>query len=226
MDPTSRVSIHSEETSLLVHRAKISPGISLAHAKALAPGTAKYPITRVNVKALTIHAGIQSEILDNVVLGQLPKRIIIGFVDNAAYNGNALKTPLKFQTYNKNHFSLYVGGMKIPSKPIQPDFTKNNLYVDAYHSLFTGCGIHFLNEGNNIDRNDYAHGFCLFAFDLTPDLSAHCYLHWNLVKHGYSRIEVRLEEALEHTINCLVYAEYDKVLEIDGSKQVIADYSN
>lgn len=66
MDPTNQSYLHIEEATLLIRRARISPGILLAHAKALSQGTAKYPLTRVEVKTLTIHSGIQSETLDNV----------------------------------------------------------------------------------------------------------------------------------------------------------------
>jgi len=40
-------------------------------------------------------------------------------------------------------------------QPLQPDFTKEKLYTDAYHMLFSGTGIHFLNEGNSISRENY-----------------------------------------------------------------------
>ena len=61
--------------------------------------------------------------------------------------------------------------MQIPSRPLQPNFSKDEpLYVEAYHTLFSGTGIHFLNEGNSISKDDYANGYTLFAFDLTPDL--------------------------------------------------------
>ncbi|XP_018353060.1 PREDICTED: uncharacterized protein F54H12.2-like [Trachymyrmex septentrionalis] len=155
------------DASLLVRRAKISPGVLLAHARMLSKTTAKYPLTRVEVKTFTIHAGVVGESIDNAILGQLPKRIIVGFVDNKAFNGDRKLNP-----------------------PIQPNFSKNDpLYVEAYHTLFSGTGIHFLNEGNSISRDDYANGYTLFAFDLTPDLSANCAGHWNLVKHGSLRLE-------------------------------------
>ncbi|XP_033229715.1 uncharacterized protein F54H12.2-like [Belonocnema kinseyi] len=225
MDGTNGCSINIEEASLIVRRAKISSGILLAHAKALSHGTAKYPITRVEVKALSLHSSVHSETLDNIILGHMPKRIIIGFVDNIAFNGNGNKNPFNFQNYKINHLSLYVDGTQVRYKPLQPSFGDKKLYVEAYQTLFSGTGIHFLNEGNNIDRENYPAGNCLFAFDLTPDLSANCYSHWNLVKHGSLRIEVRFEDALTSTINCLVYAEYDNVLEIDSSRQIIVDFS-
>jgi len=63
------------------------------------------------------------------------------------------------------------------------------------------------------------HVHALFAFDFTPDLSANCG-HWNLVKHGSLRLEVRFEKALSMAINCIVYAEFDNVLEIDFVKSL------
>ncbi|XP_025163703.1 uncharacterized protein F54H12.2-like [Harpegnathos saltator] len=74
-------------------------------------------------------------------------------------------------------------------------------------------------------REDYPAGYTLFAFDLTPDLSANCEGQWNLMKHDSLRMEVRFERALTTTVNCLVYAEFESVLEIDSSHQVIVDYS-
>ncbi|XP_018359042.1 PREDICTED: uncharacterized protein F54H12.2-like [Trachymyrmex cornetzi] len=122
-----------------------------------------------------------------------------------------------------NFFSLYADGMQIPSRPLQSK--DEPLYVEAYHTIFSGTDIHFLNEGNSISRDNYANGYTLFAFDLTPDLSANCAGHWNLVEHGSLRLEVRFEKALSVIIKCIVYAEFDNVLEIDSSRQVIVDYS-
>lgn len=220
-------SVHILEATLLVRRAKLSPGVLIAHAKTLASTTAKYPLTRVEIKSFTMHSGILGDCLDNVILGQLPKRLIIGFVDNKSFNGDRKLNPFNFQNYSINYLSLYVDGTQIPSKPLQPKFgTSSPLFVDSYHTLYSGTGIHFSNEGNDIDRDDYPNGFCLFAFDLTPDMSAHCGTHWSLVRHGNIRIEVRFDKALTKTINCIVYAEFDNVLEIDSARQVIVDFNS
>ncbi|XP_016845094.1 uncharacterized protein F54H12.2-like [Nasonia vitripennis] len=79
-----------KEATLIVRRVKISPGVLLAHAQALSKTTSKYPITRVEVKSFTLHLGIFGDSIDNVIHGQLPKRIILGFVENKAFNGNRL----------------------------------------------------------------------------------------------------------------------------------------
>jgi len=121
----------------------------------LSKTTAKYLLMRVNVKTFTIHADLVGKSLDNVILGQLPKRIIVDFVDNKAFNGDRKLNPFNFKNYGINFFSLYANGMQIPSRPLQPNFSKDEpLYVEAYHTLFSGTGIHFLNEGNFISRDD------------------------------------------------------------------------
>jgi len=62
---------------------------------------------------------------------------------------------------------------------------------------------------------------------IQPNLSAE---HWNLVKHGSLRLEMRFEKDLSVTINCIVYAElasmpFDNVLKIDSLRQVIVNFS-
>jgi len=81
--------------------------------------------------------------------------------------------------------------MQIPSRPIQPNFSKDELlYFEAYHTLlFTGIDIHFLNESNSISRDDYANGYTIFAFDLTPNLSA----NWTLESRKTRKLTIRSE---------------------------------
>lgn len=90
--------------------------------------------------------------------------------------------------------------------------------------MFSGTGVNFLNEGNGISRDKYTKGYCLLAFDQIPDLSANSSGHWNLIRHGSVRLEVRFESYLAQTINCVVYAEFDNVIEIDKNRNVTVDY--
>ena len=172
-----------------------------------------------------MHTGILGDTLDNAVLRQLPKRIIIGFVDSNAFNGNRQLNPFNFQNFSVNYLSLYVDGVRVPSKPLQPR-SPVKIFVEAFlHTSFSGTGIHFSNEGISINCFTYSKGLFLTAFDLTPDMSAHTAFHWNLVRSGSICIEVRFDNALTSTINCIVYAECDNVLEIDSNRQIVTDFS-
>ena len=131
-----RFRINIKEATRIVRRVKIKPGILIAHANTLAKATAKYPITRVKVKTFMLHTGILPDTIDNAILGQLPKRIIIGFVDYRAFNGNRALNPFSFQHFDINYLSLYIDGIKIPSKSLQPHFTGNApTFIETFQTL-------------------------------------------------------------------------------------------
>ncbi len=213
------------EASLFVRRMKISPSIQLAHSRALEKGNAKYPIRRVLCKMMSVPAGNITLTQDHVFLGSLPNRIVIGCVDNTAFNGSYARNPFNFQHYNASSVAVHVDGEQIPSKPLRPIFQGPNLnYIRAYHTLFSGTNKMFEDQGNDISRYDYGNGYTLYAFDLTPDLT--CGGHFNLQKEGNLRLEMNFRQPLAQTINVIVYAEFENIIEIDRSRNIIFDYSS
>jgi hypothetical protein len=48
---------------------------------------------------------------------------------------------------------------------------------------------------------------------------------FQLIKQGNLRMEIHFAEALTATINVLMYAEFDNVIEFDRNRQVLFDYN-
>jgi len=167
------------DATLIMRRVKVSPGVLLAHSRCLSKTTAKYPITRVEIKNFNLQAGIMSTSLDNIFFGQLPKRIIVGFVDNRAFNGNRTLNPFNFEHINLSYLSLYVDGVQVPSKPLTPrqPANANRLSIECFQTLFTGTGVHFSDTGCGINRENYDQGYFLTCHDLTSDLTTSCASH-------------------------------------------------
>lgn len=212
------------DANLFVRKVKINPSILIAHARALNVTSAKYPITRVEIKSITISADVRSKSIDNLFLGQMPKRCVIGMVDSAAFNGSLNLNPYNFEHFDYNYLALYLDSVQIPAKPLTPDFA-NNQYTRSYYTLFEGTGVYFADTGNGISLNEYAEGYCLAAFDLTPDLSCN-EPHWNIIKSGSLRAEIRFEKPLPKTITLIIFAEFDNVIEVDKNRNIIIDYSS
>merc|ERR1712237_105307 len=124
------------------------------HINALNKTSAKYPIRRVETKVFSIPKGNLSANQENLFLGQLPKRVVIGLVENTAFSGDSSKNPFNFEHFSTDFLALYLDGNQIPSKPLQPDFD-NNLYTRSYVSLFTGTGLMSQDQGNHISWEDY-----------------------------------------------------------------------
>eukprot|EP00057_Strongylocentrotus_purpuratus_P015148 XP_011669622.1 PREDICTED: uncharacterized protein F54H12.2-like [Strongylocentrotus purpuratus] len=209
--------------SLHVRRVKLSPEAALLHAKTLETQTAKYPIRRSEVKTFSIPRGNLSFTRESLILGQLPKRLVIGCVSNTAFNGDFSKNPFNFHHYDLNFLALYADSEQIPWKPIRPNFSgPDPNFILAYQTLYSGINSMFHDKGNQITRTDYDKGYTLYAFDMTPDLSTgDCF---NLRKHGNVRLEMQFARALPETVNVMVYAEYESVIEIDRNRNVIVDF--
>ena len=78
---------------LFARKAVLSPTVQMAHIKALEKGTAKYPIRPVDGKVFSIPQGAMSHTHETLFFGTLPKRLVLWYIDNDAYNGEYSKNP-------------------------------------------------------------------------------------------------------------------------------------
>jgi len=209
--------------AIYARKIKLSPSVFLAHAKALETASAQYHLKRVVCKSIAIPRGLRDSQHEKIFTGNIPTRIIIGLVDNAAYNGSREHNPYLFHHYNLSEAGIFVDGqLENTMKPIEMSFA-NNRYIRAYSSLFSGTGKQFGDEGIDINRTEYSQGYTLLAWDMTADAAEND--HLNLIKNGSVRLSLKFSEALPHTVSCIVYAEFDSLLSIDKHRQVIVDFT-
>ena len=221
-DVTESFKVDILSAKLFVRKLKITPSLCLAHERFLQQKTAKYPITRVECKVIHLPQGQKSFTHDNLFLGQLPKRIVLGLVDNRAFNGDISLNPYNFQHCNLNYLAVHLDGQQVPWAPLLPSFSGSS-YIRAFHTQFTGGdGI----SSDTIGREQFVNGHALYCFDLTPDLSSSCGHHFSVTKSGNLRLELAFEVALSITGNVLVYSEFDNVIEIDKDRKVTRNYGH
>ena len=211
-----------KEVTLFVRKVKPNPAVQLAHVKALQHRTAKYPLRRVEVKSFIVPTGNRSITKENLFLGQLPTRMVVGVMENDAYNGVITKS-FNFKHNSINFMTIQRHGVQIPSKPLQPDFT-NDRFVRSYDRLFTQTGQYYRDTGNAISREQYKDGCALFAFDLTPQMDS-SEIDFELIKHGKICIEIHFATATARTLTVIVFAKHDNLLEIDQDRNVVFDYT-
>ena len=161
--------------------------------------------------------------IEKLFSGQLPSRLVIGFVANAAFNGTNNRNPFNFAHYNLMEISVYSDGQQqYGMKPLSTDFT-NSLYIRAFNTLFSGTGKVFKDEGNGISRTAFSQGNALYTFDLSLDLAEED--HYNLVKQGSIRLVPKFRQALPENVSVIAYAEFENLIEIDRNRNVIYDFS-
>ena len=212
-----------KEAFLTVRKVKVSPGILLGHTDALMKSPAKFPITRKECKVLAIPIGFQSFVKDNIFLGQLPRRLVIGMVHNTGFAGALNRNPYNFEHFGLNYIQLYTDGEPVQSKPLKLNIDSGK-YLDAYEGLSKSFDKFDGEKSSIIKREDWPKGYSLFSFDLTPDYDGDD--HYALIKHGNLRLEMNFATALSHTVNIIVYAEFDNIIEITSNRNIQFDYSS
>jgi hypothetical protein len=121
------------KATLRVRKCRVSSAVALAHVRVLEKANAKYSINRVEVKSFSIPSQSLDVTQENIFMGQLPTRVIIGLLDNDAYNGSYKKNPFNFKNYNLAKISLQLDAQEQPAKPIYCNF-EEGATIDGYMS--------------------------------------------------------------------------------------------
>jgi hypothetical protein len=206
---------------------KVNPNIVEAHERALLRTPAKYCLTRNEVKTLTIPSGSQSVHLDNVVYGLLPRRVIVGFVDNNAFNGDLTKDPFKFEHYSLCSLASFVDGVQYPTKAYTPDFEKN-MCTREYMGLLRAINQNTTDSLVSISKNAYINKGCtLYGFNYAPDMTDGMgdMTHTSLQKRGSLGFNVCFAKPLPNVVNAIFYMEFDTCIEIGKERQPILNYA-
>ena len=208
--------------SFFTYRIKASPELVQAHSKALMVSPMKYPITRTEVKYISVPAGLSDANLDNVIIGQLPRRVIFGMVKSEAFHGNTNKDPFQFDNFGVRYLSLNADGVHYPSKPYTPNFETND-YLREYYGLFQALNQNVTYSTVTLDRFQYKDGKTLFAFNLTPDLSSGGQ-HLNPIRRGALNLALKFDTPLQQAIVVIAFCEFDNLIQIARDRTVGTDY--
>ncbi|KAF4529787.1 hypothetical protein B566_EDAN018055 [Ephemera danica] len=212
------------DASLWIRKVKINPSILLAHANNLNHHTAKYPFKRVEMHNYTISSGSQYHTVENMFLGRIPTRVIIGLVSHKAFSGAHEKCAFNFQHFDMNYLTPFKNGEQMFSRPYAPVFDDSEYaYAMPYIQSFINTGNHLADDGYRISMEEWQKGYALFPFDLTPDLSAH-EQHWCIQEQGNLRLELGMKTALKEAVTIVVYAEFREVMEIDRTRECSLEY--
>ena len=87
-------------------------------------------------------------------------------------------------------------------------------------TLRSNLGAESFDKTFYISPAEFANFFCVFCFDLTPDLLAYDQSHISLLRQGAVQVNYRLSKPLSDSTNLFILAEFDSVFKIYGSGNV------
>ena len=220
---TTEFKIQFQEVILYVPRFTINPSVINGHAAGLKRQNAIYPLHHAEVTTYTIPKGQQSYTKDRLFPEGAPKLLMIAMVENDAFNGNIAKNPFYFQHFDLKKLALYRDGTSVPGRPFTPDFA-NGKILRSYMQLMRTFDYLNTDDTNGLTPDEFGNGYTIYAFDLTSDKQVTA-THRQPITTRNLRLELTFEKDTPTTINVLLYAVYDSMIEITQLRDVITHYT-
>ena len=218
----NNVKIKIEDMTLVVRRVKLADHVYNSINKNQSKHDAIYPIAGSKVKVFTKPAGIRDITINNQLSDpDMPTPIIVIMVSNAAFSGSKELNPFDFKHYNINYADVCSNTKLVLSRRITI-YINSRQYLEAYNALMISLDYPGKDDGFNITRDQYAGGYLLLGFDLTPTLCNGTYA--DPVQIGNVDIELKFAQELPETISVIVYCQYSNKIVINQVRKVTTDF--
>jgi hypothetical protein len=205
---------------LYVKMVELMDGLALDISKKLEQHPARYALRKTVIKSLFITEN-RTEYNANLFSEQVPRRVVLGLVENTAYVGSQRQSPFVFKPFNLREITLTANGFNYPASPYNLDFTSNK-FVRAFHDMNEGVGMVGSTESNGISLEKYKDGWTIYVFNLTNSQEENqCF---DLIKNGTTSINIKFTQGVPAGgIVLIAMGEIDSLLMIDKNRTISSD---
>ena len=194
------------------------PEVMIGHQSAMDITPAKYPFQRTDIRTYNIPMHSYGDTLEDIWQGEVPSKLIVGFVKSESYSGSFKSNPLWFEHFDLESMGLYVNGEPTPRQPYNFDFEDCG-YLTGLLSLYRVSGKLNENTDIGISREEYRTAYSLVAFDVDPTASSD-FRYLGMPKKGHTRLNIKFKTDLPQPITVILYASFPEVMEIDHVRNV------
>ena len=207
-----------DEIYLNVCKVNVSPEVMMGHNAALEIADSIYPFARTDIRTFNIAEGNFGMNTEEIWQGEVPTRLVVGFVKSQAYNGDYHLNPFHFEHFDISDIGFFVNGEATPRPAYKLDI-ENGIYLQGLNSLYKITGKTMENSDIGITRETYQQGYTLIGFDVDPTTSPDfCYV--GKPREGHTRLEIRFKRGLPTPVTVILYATFPENMTIDQARNV------
>ena len=103
-----------DEIYLNVCKVNVSPEVMMGHNAALEIADSIYPFARTDICTFNIAEGNFGMNIEDIWQGEVPTRLVVGFVKSQAYNGDYHLNPFHFEHFDVSDIGFFVNGEATP----------------------------------------------------------------------------------------------------------------
>ena len=166
------------------------------------------------LKQFQISTG-SSSASETVFVGPTPSYLIICFVPATTVNGNLNKSPFAFLRHNVKSIAVTLDG---DNTLFRHTTLGSETDLIGYNSLMSITSSKVF--GNGISRTKYSENTFLIGVAITPSQLTNRFFP---PKSGSLKIELSFEKPTEESLNCIVFGQFQSLLQIDKDLQVYSD---
>lgn len=213
--------IEIEDMVLKICKIQLSPAILYTHEHILESANACYPYTRTEVKMLSVPTGQINVTWDQIYQNARPNRILVAFVKSQSVAGSYLLSPWNFLPFDISQINLSVDGIPVSGNTMKLNYSIPNTHIDLpiLTALYEVTGRWMRDCDLDINREDIAGGYCMFAFELEPTFqNMNC---MSLIRQGNLRLDLQFATGVPEPITVVLYSEITGYFEMTKSRDVV-----
>ncbi|KAM7429843.1 hypothetical protein ABFA07_019367 [Porites harrisoni] len=153
---------------------------------------------------------------DNLLLGRVPQRMIVGILDSTAFNGTKEKYPFSFQSKGVTSVRQFIEGEEYPYVTLE--FAGNNTLKDlqGYRRFLDAAGAVGKHREFMVKPGDWGHNknCTLFMWNNVPSGDTDG-PKLNPKQTGNVRLEIKFRAAIGANVTILVWGEFESIIYID-----------
>ena len=207
-----------DEIYLNACKVNVSPEVMMGHNAALEIADSIYPFARTDIRTFNIAEGNFGMNIEDIWQGEVPTRLVVGFVKSQAYNGDYHLNPFHFEHFDVSDIGFFVNGEATPHPAYKLDI-ENGIYLQGLNSLYKITGKTMENSDIGITRETYQQGYTLIGFDVDPTTSPD-FRYVGKPREGHTKLEIRFKRGLPTPVTVILYATFPENMTIDQARNV------
>lgn len=214
--------IEIDEPMCLVSRKPLNPTIMTRLSNLYDKGESlKFVLDEPQIRLFNVPDGVNSINCDSLILGRIPKYIIVGLVKSDALNGSLLLSPFNFSDFNVKELTVNWNADTVQQRVIPLSFSGNGTTPDNY--LMGLISVQKLAadkmQGNGLKVSNYKNGNVLYGVELLPT-SEGCL---SVNRRGQLKLSISFRSLTPAKLTAVVFCMYQNVLEISKANGVQLD---
>ena len=207
---------------LFLAQVRVAPSVHRDIANYLKSGKiATYPTVRGEIRTYSHPNDNRHFECSNPFHKQIPDRLVVALMEQAAFNGDVTKNPFSFKTFNVSSIKQLIRGEEYPYETLELQHDGTSKDQRGYFRFLQATGCLCRGKGNMVLKDNWGHNkkCTLFVFDNTANGCLDSPV-LNPKQSGEVRLVIDFDANPGANLTILLHGEFENLLEINGNRIV------